>query len=108
MVTSPVFVPAISAPAPTVNVVLVTVPPVIENPVPSEENDKPLIVLFVNASVPVKVPKLLLSNEPSAFKNCVEVPPCLTIVPAVKLPPTTPAPLILKFELACCVVLFAI
>ena len=108
MVISPVFDPVISAFAPTVKVVLEVVPPAIENPVPNAVSVKPFIVLFVNDSVPVKVPKLRLSNEPSAFKNCDEVPPCLTIVPAVKLPPTTPAPLMLKLELACCVVLLAI
>ena len=94
--------------AATVKVLLFVNPPAIVNPVVTAVGVTPLIDLFVNDSVPANVAKLLASTEPSAFKNCEEVPSFLMIEPAVKSPAIIPAPLILKFELACCVKLFAI
>ena len=77
------------------------VPPAIVNPVVTAVGVTPFTDLFVKASAPVIVAKLLESTDPSAFKNCAAVPSFFMIDPAVKFPAITPAPLILKFELAC-------
>ena len=100
--------PATFASAPTVKVLLFVKPPAIVKPVVTAVGVTPLMDLFVNDSVPVKVAKLLSSTDPFAFKNWEAVPSFLIIDPAVKFPPTIPAPLILKFELACSVVPLAI
>ena len=84
MLISPVFDPAIVALAPTDKVVLVVVPPAIENPAPNAVGVKPFIVLFVNASVPANV-----ATVPVVGK--------VTFVAPVVVKVTLFAPLVVKF-----------
>ena len=97
------MVPAIEALLPTVNVVEVLVPPAIVKPVVCAVGVNPLIVLFVNASEPVKVANVpVLGSVTVVFAVVVNVvlyapdvvkfPPSVIVLPvlAIPVPPLAP------------------